>query len=175
KDLSRADVAELRAAVTAMLKEGGAVPGQPFSDYAAFDGVTGYPNRHSCVLCWTPTSSLVQAALACPVLVLQDHQCGFHQTQAAQHDDNDKRQPDDGVYPIGGRVFDFDDQRTGADEEARDQDDEDGRAIAHIEHRVVEAARFAARRDVEIGAEQMALSAARTAAQQSGFRYAGLS
>jgi NifU-like protein involved in Fe-S cluster formation len=59
KDLSRADVAELRAAVTAMLKEGAAVPGQPFSDYAAFDGVTGYPNRHTCVL--LPIEALLAA------------------------------------------------------------------------------------------------------------------
>jgi NifU-like protein involved in Fe-S cluster formation len=52
-------VAELRAAVTAMLKEGAAVPGQPFSDYAAFDGVTGYPNRHTCVL--LPIEALLAA------------------------------------------------------------------------------------------------------------------
>jgi NifU-like protein involved in Fe-S cluster formation len=59
KSLSRADVAELRAVVTAMLKEGAAVPGQPFADYGAFDGVTGYPNRHSCVL--LPIEALLAA------------------------------------------------------------------------------------------------------------------
>jgi NifU-like protein involved in Fe-S cluster formation len=59
KNLSREDVTELRAAVAAMLKEGGAVPGQPFSDYAAFDGVTEYPNRHKCVL--LPIEALLAA------------------------------------------------------------------------------------------------------------------
>lgn len=59
KNLSREDVAGLRAAVMAMLKEGAAVPGQPFSDYAAFDGVLEYPNRHSCVL--LPIEALLAA------------------------------------------------------------------------------------------------------------------
>lgn len=58
-NLSRADVAALRAAVTAMLKENAAVPGDPFSDYAAFDGVMTYPNRHTCVL--LPINALLAA------------------------------------------------------------------------------------------------------------------
>ena len=57
--LSRADVAALRAAVMAMLKEGAAVPEKPFTDYAAFDGVIGYPNRHTCVL--LPIDALLAA------------------------------------------------------------------------------------------------------------------
>jgi NifU-like protein involved in Fe-S cluster formation len=59
KNLLRDDIAALRAAVTAMLKEGAAVPGEPFSDYAAFDGVTEYPNRHRCVL--LPIEALLAA------------------------------------------------------------------------------------------------------------------
>jgi NifU-like protein involved in Fe-S cluster formation len=59
KNLSREDVAALRAAVTAMLKEGTAVPGRPFSDYAAFDGVIAYPNRHTCLL--LPIDALLAA------------------------------------------------------------------------------------------------------------------
>lgn len=59
KGLSRLEVAELRAAVTAMFKAGAAVPGEPFSDYAAFDGVMAYPNRHTCVL--LPIQALLAA------------------------------------------------------------------------------------------------------------------
>jgi NifU-like protein involved in Fe-S cluster formation len=57
--LSRADVAALRTAVAAMLKEGAVVPQKPFSEYAAFDGVTDYPNRHTCVL--LPIDALLAA------------------------------------------------------------------------------------------------------------------
>lgn len=56
--LSRADVTKLRATVTAMLKEGAAVPAA-FPDYAAFDGVIAYPNRHTCVL--LPIDALLTA------------------------------------------------------------------------------------------------------------------
>ena len=41
-----------------MLKEGAAVPAA-FPDYAAFDGVIAYPNRHTCVL--LPIDALLTA------------------------------------------------------------------------------------------------------------------
>lgn len=59
KNLTRADVAALRAAVTAMLKESAAEPDAPFSDYVAFDGVMSYTNRHTCVL--LPIDALLAA------------------------------------------------------------------------------------------------------------------
>lgn len=59
RDISRADLAALREAVVSMLKETTAAPNAPFTDYAAFDGVTGYASRHKCVL--LPIDALLAA------------------------------------------------------------------------------------------------------------------
>jgi NifU-like protein involved in Fe-S cluster formation len=57
--LARADVAALRETVEAMLKGNAAAPVAPFADYAAFDGVQAFPNRHTCVL--LPIDALLKA------------------------------------------------------------------------------------------------------------------
>jgi len=59
KSLTREHIACLRKAVTAMLKETAPAPDAPFSDYTAFDGVTPYPSRHTCVL--LPIDALLSA------------------------------------------------------------------------------------------------------------------
>ncbi|HJR57137.1 MAG TPA: iron-sulfur cluster assembly scaffold protein, partial [Rhizomicrobium sp.] len=55
---TRAELAALKSAVTAMLK-GGGTPTAPFADYAAFEGVAGHPGRHTCVL--LPLTALIDA------------------------------------------------------------------------------------------------------------------
>lgn len=57
--LSRAEVEDLRVAVSAMLKENAPAPDSPFGDYAAFDGVITYPGRQTCVL--LPLDALLAA------------------------------------------------------------------------------------------------------------------
>jgi len=57
--LSRAEVEDLRAAVSAMLKENAPAPGGAFGDYAAFDGVITFPGRQTCVL--LPLDALLAA------------------------------------------------------------------------------------------------------------------
>ena len=47
--LTRAEVAGLHSAVSAMLA-GGSLPAAPFDVYAVFDGVVEHRNRHKCVL-----------------------------------------------------------------------------------------------------------------------------
>ncbi len=58
-NLSRAEITKLREAITAMLQESSPAPGAPFADYAAFDGVTTYAGRHTCVL--LPIDALLAA------------------------------------------------------------------------------------------------------------------
>ncbi|MEI9932436.1 MAG: iron-sulfur cluster assembly scaffold protein [Rhizomicrobium sp.] len=48
--LSRAEIAALHEAVSAMLAEGADAPGAPFDSYSEFDGVTEHRSRHRCVL-----------------------------------------------------------------------------------------------------------------------------
>jgi nitrogen fixation NifU-like protein len=45
-----ADVAAVRAALAAMLREGGSVPGSPWEELAVFLPVRAVPSRHECVL-----------------------------------------------------------------------------------------------------------------------------
>ncbi|HEY4124507.1 MAG TPA: iron-sulfur cluster assembly scaffold protein [Rhizomicrobium sp.] len=59
QNLSRANIAALREAVSAMLKESAEAPDAPFADYLVFDGVMTYPNRHTCVL--LPIDALLAA------------------------------------------------------------------------------------------------------------------
>lgn len=58
-NLTRADIEALRDTVSAMLKETAPAPTHPFADYSAFDGVTTYPSRHTCVL--LPIDALLAA------------------------------------------------------------------------------------------------------------------
>jgi NifU-like protein involved in Fe-S cluster formation len=48
--LTRAEIASLHEAVSAMLAEGAGAPGAPFDTYSEFDGVTEHRSRHRCVL-----------------------------------------------------------------------------------------------------------------------------
>lgn len=59
KELTRADVEQLRAEVAAMLANAAEIPAPPFDAYAAFDGVAGFRNRHACVL--LPIDALLDA------------------------------------------------------------------------------------------------------------------
>jgi nitrogen fixation NifU-like protein len=59
KQLTREDIASLRKAVSTMLQETAPAPDAPFADYTAFDGVTTYPSRHTCVL--LPLDALLSA------------------------------------------------------------------------------------------------------------------
>lgn len=59
QNLSRANIAALHEAVTAMLKQTAPAPEAPFADYAAFDGATPYASRHTCVL--LPIDALLAA------------------------------------------------------------------------------------------------------------------
>ncbi len=47
---TRGELSALRAAVAAMLREGGAVPPAPWQELAAFLPVRDVPSRHGCVL-----------------------------------------------------------------------------------------------------------------------------
>jgi len=49
KGATDSDIAELRAAIEAMLA-GGVAPAAPFADYEALKGVAAYRGRHACVL-----------------------------------------------------------------------------------------------------------------------------
>ena len=60
---SRADLAALKNAVTAMLK-GGTAPAAPFGGYGVFEGVAGHAGRHTCVL--LPLTALIQAVESLP-------------------------------------------------------------------------------------------------------------
>ena len=55
-----AAVADLRAAVASMLREGD-LPPPPFGDYAALQGAATYRNRHTCVL--LPIDAVLNALL----------------------------------------------------------------------------------------------------------------
>lgn len=57
--LSRAQIEKLRADVAAMLAESAKAPAPPLDAYAAFDGVAGFRNRHTCVL--LPIDALLAA------------------------------------------------------------------------------------------------------------------
>lgn len=50
KGMARGDFEKLRRDVAAMLAEQDGPPASPFEAYAAFDGVTAFRNRHTCVL-----------------------------------------------------------------------------------------------------------------------------
>ena len=108
--------------------------------------------------------------LAGAVAVLQHQQQGFRQPKQGEGEYENGRNPQDGVYPIGRRKGELDVQRGGADDGAHDQDDEHRRAVARIERSVIEAATGAARGDVQITVEQLALAAARAAPQKRGVR-----
>jgi NifU-like protein involved in Fe-S cluster formation len=46
----RRDLDRLYAEIEAMLGQGASAPASPFASYAVFDGVSGHPARHRCVL-----------------------------------------------------------------------------------------------------------------------------
>jgi nitrogen fixation protein NifU and related proteins len=53
------DLKDLMTAVTAMLKDGGDAPTEPWEDYAIFEPVIAEKNRHTCVL--LPIETLITA------------------------------------------------------------------------------------------------------------------
>ena len=47
---SAAEIRDVTGQIEAMLREGGAVPGGAWSDYAALEGVRAHGSRHECVM-----------------------------------------------------------------------------------------------------------------------------
>ena len=100
-------------------------------------------------------------------MVLQrDHQA-FHRPQRPKRNDEDQRQPQHRMDPIGRVVQDLGNQRGSDHDEAGEKHDEDGRPVARIGEVVVETANVAARPQGQEPLKQLALTATRAGARQS--------
>ena len=102
------------------------------------------------------------------VPILQRHQHTLEWRQQEQRKDDRRRDPQHQMH-IGRRVEQRrDDQRLDDNQRRHEKNHEDRRTVATVGKGEVEPADGANRHDLEIAAKQLALSAARAAAEQTG-------
>src|SRR5579862_714629 len=102
------------------------------------------------------------------VMVLKrDHQ-PLHRAQWTERDDQDQRQPQHRMDPIGWMIERLNDQGCANYDEAGEKHDEDGRSITGIGETIIESARVAARPQLQKALKQLALPAAWTGACETG-------
>jgi hypothetical protein len=113
------------------------------------------------------STSFCETALARLMAVLKHEKERLYQTQKREREQQDYGQPKDCVDPIRRVKRELDKEGPADDDRSYDQNHEDRGPVAGIEHRIVETARGAARRELEVSGEKRALRATRTSTQKS--------
>src|SRR5580692_1970025 len=102
------------------------------------------------------------------VMVLQRYHEPLHRAQRTQRDDQYQWQPQHGVDPIGRVIERLDDQGCADHDEAGEEHDEYGRSVTGSRKTIIESAGIAARTRRQKALEQLALTAARAGARETG-------